>query len=62
VGELLMVTLKEQEDVLHEFVAVHVTAVEPEEKVLPLAGEQTTVAAGEPLADGSVQDATALSH
>jgi len=62
VGEELTVTLNEQEETLHEFVAVHVTTVVPVANELPLAGVQITVASGEPVDDGSVHDAIALSH
>ena len=51
-GLSLIVTLKEQEDVPHEFVAVQVTTVVPEENELPEAGTQLTEAAGEPVEDG----------
>jgi len=57
-----MVTLNEHVELLHEFVAVHVTAVVPAGNVLPLAGVQITVAAGEPVDDGSVHEARVLSH
>ena len=53
-----MVTLNEQEELPHVLEAVQVTDVVPVAKVLPDAGEQTTVAAGVPDAVGSVQVAT----
>ena len=48
----MIVTLNEQDDEPHELVAVHVTAVVPVENEDPEAGEQTTLAAGVPVADG----------
>ena len=55
-----MVTLKEQDEVPHELVAVHVTDVVPVTNIEPETGEHTTVP---PLVDvGSIQVATWLSH
>jgi len=51
-GLSLIVTLNEQDEDPHELVAVHVTAVVPVENEDPDAGEQTTFAAGVPVADG----------
>ena len=51
-GLSLIVTLKEHEELPHEFVAVHVTAVVPVAKEDPEAGEHDTVAAGVPVEDG----------
>ena len=45
-------TLNEHDDVPHELVAVHVTAVVPVTKVEPDTGTQTTVAPGVPVEDG----------
>ena len=61
-GLSLIVTLNEQLDVPHELEAVQVTKVVPAANVEPDAGEQTTDAAGEPEAAGSVHVATLLSH
>jgi len=61
-GLSLIVTLNEQLEEPHEFVAVQVTVVEPAAKVEPDAGEQAIEAAGEPVAEGSVHVATWLSH
>ena len=61
-GVSLIVTLKEHDELPHEFVAVHVTAVVPLLNALPLAGEQTTVADGLPVDVGSVHVAMLLSH
>ena len=47
-----MVTLKEQDEVPHVFTAVQVTVVVPVAKVLPDAGAQLTLAAGDPVAEG----------
>ena len=47
-GLVLIVTLNEQDDDPHEFVAVQVTAVVPVAKVEPDAGTQVTDAAGVP--------------
>jgi hypothetical protein len=47
-----MVTLNEHDEVPHEFVAVHVTAVVPVMNVEPEAGMQATDAAGVPVVDG----------
>ena len=55
-----IVTLKEQDELLHELVAVHVTDVVPTANVLPDNGKQTTVAAGMPVEVGSVHVATGL--
>ena len=49
-----MVTLNEHDEVPHELVAVHVTAVVPVTNVEPDAGTQATDAAGVPVADGVV--------
>jgi len=57
-----MVTLKEQEEAPHTFDALHVTVVVPVEKTDPDAGTQLTGAAGIPLAEGSLHEATWLSH
>ena len=57
-GVSLIVTENEHEDEPQELVAVQVTVVVPVAKVLPLAGEQETEAAGVPLADGVVNVAT----
>jgi len=51
-GLSLIVTLNEQDEEPHELVAVHVTAVVPILNELPDEGEQTTFAAGVPVADG----------
>ena len=51
-GLSLMVTLNEQDEVSHELVAVHVTAVVPVTNVEPEAGTQATDAAGVPVAVG----------
>jgi hypothetical protein len=61
-GLSLMVTLNEQLEVPHEFVAVHDTVVVPVVNVEPDAGEQTTDAAGDPVEVGSVHVAMWLSH
>ena len=53
-GVSLIVTLNEHASLPHELVAVQVTLVVPVENVLPEAGEQTTEAAGVPVAVGSV--------
>lgn len=52
-----IVTLNEHVEFPHVFVAVQVTTVVPLLKVLPEEGEQETVAAGVPVAVGSVQAA-----
>ena len=52
-GLSFIVTLNEQLDDPHEFAAVQVTAVVPVANVLPLAGEQTTVADGVPVEPGA---------
>ena len=52
---VLIVTSKEQFEVPHTLVAVHITVVVPVAKVAPDAGEHTTVAAGLPLEVGFVQ-------
>ena len=57
-GLSLMVTLNEQVEEPQGFVAVQVTEVVPVAKVDPDAGEQTTVGAGVPVADGSDHVAT----
>ena len=51
----MIVTLKEHEELPQELVAVQVTTVVPVAKVEPDAGEQETVAAGVPVAEGLVQ-------
>ena len=61
-GLSLIVTVKEQLDVLQTLEAVHVTVVVPVANVEPDAGEQTTVAAGLPVEVGFVQLTTWLSH
>ena len=61
-GDSLMVTENEQLEEPQEFVAVQATVVVPVLKVEPDAGEQLTVAAGEPVAVGLTQFATWLSH
>jgi hypothetical protein len=53
-GDSLIVTLNEQDEVPHEFVAVHVTAVVPVMNVEPDAGTQATKAAGVPVDVGVV--------
>ena len=50
-----MVTEKEQLDDPQELLAVQVTVVVPVAKLEPEAGEQVTVAAGDPVAVGLVQ-------
>jgi hypothetical protein len=57
-GVSLIVTLNEQLEEPQEFVAVHVNVVVPVANVEPEAGEQETVAAGVPVAVGSVHVAT----
>ena len=57
-GLSLIVTLKVQVELTQELLAVHVTTVVPAENVEPEAGEQDTVAAGDPDAAGSVHVAT----
>ena len=57
-GVSLIVTENEHEDEPQELVAVQVTVVVPVAKVLPLAGEQETEAAGVPLAEGVVNVTT----
>ena len=54
-GVSLIVTLNEQLEEPQELVAVQVTLVVPVANVEPEAGEQDTVAAGVPVAVGSVQ-------
>ncbi len=49
-------------DVPHEFDAVQVTTVVPVINIDPEAGEQLTVAAGVPEADGFVHVAIAFPH
>ena len=62
-GLALTVTLNEQvPGDPQPLLAVHVTAVVPTLNVEPDDGEHVTVAAGSPVAVGSVQDTTALSH
>ena len=53
-GDSLIFTLNEQLEVPQEFVAVQVTTVVPVMNVEPEAGEQTTDAAGVPVAVGGV--------
>ena len=57
-GLSLIVTLNEQEELPHVFVAVHVTVVVPVMSVAPDAGEHVTVAAGVPVDDGVLNVAT----
>ena len=57
-GVSLIVTLNEQLDEPQVLVAVHVTLVVPVANVLPLAGEQTTLGVGVPVAVGVVNVAT----
>ena len=57
-GLALFVTVNVQLELPHELVAVQVTVVVPNAKVLPDAGEHATVAAGVPVAVGSVHVAT----
>ena len=54
VGELLMITLNEHDELPQLFVAVQVTTVVPDPNVEPDAGEQTTEAAGVPDAPGVI--------
>jgi len=61
-GVSLIVTEKVQVEVPHALVAVHVTVLVPVGKLEPDDGTHATVAAGVPLAVGSVQAATWLSH
>ena len=61
-GDSLIVTLKEQLDDPHEFVAVQVTVVVPVTNVDPEVGEQVTVGVGVPVAVGLLHEATWLSH
>jgi hypothetical protein len=56
-----MVTLNEHDEVPHELVAVHVTAVVPIVNEEPERGEHTTTGVV-PVAVGSVQVAIRLSH
>ena len=60
-GLSLIVTLNEQDEVPHELVAVHVTAVVPIVNEDPESGEHTTTGVV-PVAVGSVQVAIKLSH
>ena len=53
-GDSLMVTLNEQLDIPQEFAAVQVTEVVPVVNVDPEAGEQFTVAAGDPVDNGAL--------
>ena len=61
-GDSSIVTVNEQLDEPQVLVAVHVTVVAPVIKLDPDAGEQVTVAAGDPLDVGFVQVAMWLSH
>ena len=61
-GDSSMVTENEQLEEPQELVAVQITVVVPVAKLEPDAGEQVTVAAGDPVAVGLVQDAMWLSH
>lgn len=61
-GVSLTVTVNEQLDVPQELVATQFTVVVPAANVEPDAGVHTTDAAGVPVAVGSVQVATKLSH
>ena len=54
-GLSLIVTVKEQLEVLHTLDAVQVTVVVPVAKVEPDAGTHVTAAAGLPLEVGSIQ-------
>ena len=59
-GLSLIVTLNEQLELPHEFVAVHVTEVVPIENVEPDEGTHVTVGVGAPIAVGFVHDTTGL--
>ena len=61
-GDSSMVTVNEQLDEPQVLLAVQATVVVPVVKLEPDAGEQVTVAAGDPLAVGFVQLAMWLSH
>ena len=61
-GLSLIVTVNVQLELPHELTAEHVTTVCPAGNVEPDAGEHVTVAAGVPVAVGSVQVAIWLSH
>ena len=61
-GVSLIVTLKAQKSDPHVFVAVQVTVEVPAGKVEPDAGEQTTVAAGNPVAGGVGKNTSCISH
>ena len=61
-GLSLIVTLNEQVELPHEFVAVHVTAVVPVANVEPDAGEHDTEGAGVPVAVGVEKVTVWLSH
>jgi hypothetical protein len=61
-GLSLIVTLNEQLELPHEFVAVHVTVVVPVGNALPEEGEHITSADGVPVEVGSVHVAMWLSH
>ena len=61
-GDVFIITVKLHDEVPQEFVAVQVTVLTPVGKFEPDAGTHATVAAGVPVAVGSVQVATWLSH
>jgi hypothetical protein len=61
-GDSLIVTLNVHVEVPHVFEAVHVTTVVPVAKKEPDAGEQLTVAAGVPVAEGVLKLTVWLSH
>ena len=61
-GDSSMVTVNEQLDEPHVLFAVQITVVVPIAKMAPDAGEQVTVAAGDPVEVGLVQVAMWLSH
>jgi hypothetical protein len=58
IGDSFIVTVNVQLELPQLFVAVHVTIVAPVAKVEPDAGEQLTVGAGVPVADGVANVAT----
>ena len=57
-GDSLIVTVNEHDELLHEFVAVHVTVEVPVGNVEPEAGTHATDAAGNPVAGGVGKDTT----
>ena len=59
-GALFINTLNVHEELAHTLVAVQVTTVLPAAKVLPEAGEQATVGAGVPVAEGVAKVTTGL--